>query len=129
MKKQKFKVDLHAGPDLGEIVELDSHTWWLAQHCGPGSTDAEELCGFCGEPMRVCAHLNTAEIRTRHRQFCGGAGFWCPKCGLFWAQDVCGERFNAEFSNANPELKLTVKDGKVLCSCGEYLFDFEEEVV
>jgi hypothetical protein len=125
-RPRKFTVDLRAG-NYGDRVQLDSYTWWMASHCGPGSTDKGELCGFCAEPQERCAQNNTDSIKISHKQWCGGSGFWCPSCGLFWAQNICGELFNAEFRNANPELRLTEKDGKVLCSCGEYLFDFEDE--
>lgn len=124
IERQKFTVDLHAGP-FGEIVEIDSHTWWMASHCGPGSVDSSDICGFCGQSAETCAKQNTNSIKDNHFQFCGGSGFWCTACGLFWAQDACGELYNTELRNVNPDLHLYEADGIVHCSCGNALFSVE----
>lgn len=98
----------------------DNKTWWLASHCGPGTLDSKEICGFCGETYIKCAKKNTESIADVHEETCGGAGFWCMECGRFWAQDACGESNEIEHRSVDGEV-LLMKGGYVCCVCGNKL--------
>jgi len=98
----------------------DNKTWWLASHCGPGTLDSNEICGFCGDTCLGCAARNTESISAVHEETCGGSGFWCKECGRFWAQDACGES-NGEEHLSQDGAELSSKDGYVVCVCGNKL--------
>lgn len=106
----------------------DATKWWMAPHCGPGTTDANAICGFCGQTHQQCAVANTEEMRKHHRQACGGSGFWClnPNCGRFWAQDSCGESgYGEERSADGVSLIMSDNGKKVFCVCDTFLFYVE----
>lgn len=121
--------------------------FWLAPHCGPGSLDDREECGFCGAPHHECAE-RTSEIVREHPDWlhdgaimgdgqddpedemgCGGSGFWCSGCGRFWAQNSCGENFPGFMQSADgarQQIRCVVpneEDGPktVHCVCGKQL--------
>ncbi len=104
----------------------DIRQWWLAPHCGPGSLDINEICGFCGCSRKVCAE---SAISSSDYITCGGCGFWCSEsktCGRFWAQDACGERFEDDYLSCDGA-KLTDsfdEQGRrwITCCCGTQLF-------
>ena len=100
----------------------DDKTWWLMSHCGPGTLNEKDLCPFCGRTYKKCAEICTKLIKENHEQICGGSGFWCPKCGLFYPQDSCGETYDSEYQTWSGK-QIIVKDNKVFCHCGEYLFN------
>lgn len=72
-----------------------------------------------------CAERDSNEAGTYHRRICGGSGLWCRQCGRFWANDVCGESYNAELQSVDGA-ELTEVDGYVTCCCGKRLFKVEE---
>jgi hypothetical protein len=116
----------------------DIRQWWCAPHCGPGTLDTNGECGFCGANVIVCALALTDAVKhhpewvhdgsilgdghddPEDQMACGGCGFWCHKCGRFWAQDSCGNNSGADHASADG-LKLVVKDGNVHCVCGQLL--------
>ena len=100
----------------------DEKTWWLSSHCGPGTLDGNKNCGFCGKKHIECAKANTEAIKNG-KVHCGGSGFWCPHCGLFWAQNACGEDSWSTHENVDEEKHLVLKDDGVYCYCGAKLFE------
>jgi len=106
----------------------DDKTWWLRSHCTPGTLDEKAMCAFCGETHEKCAKENTESIKEKHKQNCGGSGFWCPGCGLFFPQDTCGEQSGEDYktlSGKRVHLVNLVSGEKFFCHCGEYLFDLK----
>lgn len=102
----------------------DVKQFWVAPHCGPGTLDGNDTCGFCGLPYLRCAERNSETIAEEHRQECGGAGFWCKSCGRFWAQDACGSSGDPRAADG---AELSVQDGYACCCCGNRLFEYSEE--
>ena len=116
----------------------DIQQFWMAPHCGPGTLDPEEMCGFCGRTMRACAEAMSEAVRIypnwnhdgcilgdghddpEELIACGGSGFWCSGCGRFWAQNSCGESFPGEMQAADGAQQV-IRDGKVYCVCGKPL--------
>lgn len=98
--------------------------FWLAPHCGPGTLDPNDLCGFCGKTRQECAQANSESVRLHHKQACGGSGLWCSYCGRFWAQDSCGESYNTDLQSVDGTA-LTEDKGYVKCYCGKRLFAVE----
>jgi len=101
----------------------DNKTWFLAAHCGDGTLDDDEFCGFCGETHAECAKRCTEHQRDHMEQVCGGSGFWCynPGCGRFWGQNSCGECDNdGWYSQDGAEVRIS--QGYVLCVCGQRLY-------
>ena len=115
------------GCEQGGIVELndpkpkDNKTFWMASHCGPGTIDDSEICGFCGKTMGECARINTEAIKETGDQDCGGSGFWCSACGRFWAEDSCGESNDEPYSSIDE--KCSRVDNTLYCCCGGKLFN------
>ena len=126
------------------VPPKDVKAFWVAPHCGPGTLDPKDECGFCGRPGRECA-AEASEAVAAHPDWlhdgcdmgnddddpddgraCGGCGFWCKGCGRFWAQDSCGERFPGEMHAADGA-RQEVRDGKVYCVCGRQLARLREE--
>ncbi len=114
----------------------DVKQWWLAPHCGEGSLDPQEDCGFCGESHLDCALSMTLNVKAHpdwyhdlcepeqspdDQQVCYGSGFWCGGCGRFWAQDSCGECYALPEYHAADGLEIEVRDGKAFCVCGKQL--------
>lgn len=101
--------------------------WWRAPHCGPGSLDTKDTCGFCGENVLKCARRwsrackKDPSARECGETCCGGSGLWCSGCGRFWAQDSCGECFFNELKAADGA-ELTLDGEQVICCCGKPLF-------
>lgn len=105
----------------------DVKVFWEAPHCGPGTLDPKEVCGFCGSEKGVCARNTSDSIRHKDGEMvCGGSGYWCYGCGRFWANDSCGETFGTEMKSADGA-RMTEKDGRVVCVCGTLLAKFESE--
>lgn len=116
----------------------DITQWFSVPHCGPGTTDTTECCGFCGRNVLECAKLTTQSVKEhpewKHdggiigdgeddpekQMTCGGCGFWCSACGRFWAQSSCGDNFPGDMASADDK-KQVIKDGKVFCVCGQQL--------
>ena len=94
----------------------DNKTFWLTSHCRPGTPDENEICGFCGETYGDCAGRCTESVKNGRSIECGGSGYWCPECGRFWAQDVCGESYNGDLQCQDGTEQI-VKDSHVFCSC------------
>jgi hypothetical protein len=105
--------DIHALP-------TDTSKWWISSHCSPGHTDETDLCE-CGLMRFECAAKCTQWIRDSHEQWCGGSGFWCPNCNLFYAQDTCGESEIYEHATCNDlqPIEIVDQDGEVWCVCAE----------
>ena len=100
----------------------DDKTWWMKSHCGPGSLDGTELCECCLS-QEECARENTEWIKKHHEQQCGCSGFWCPACGVFYAQDACWETYGNEYETVNGVSLTEDADGMLLCGeCGIMLF-------
>ena len=110
----------------------DDKTFWLKSHCGPGNIDPNKECGFCGDTQENCAKRQTEVIKTKHTadvsEYCGGSGFWCYKCGLFYANDACGETYDDEYETASG-ITVIVKDGYTFCTCGAKLFNTPQEEI
>lgn len=109
----------------------DIKAWWRAPHCGPGSTDTTDDCGFCGRNVIECAEEHSESVNERHHQLgddagCGGCGFWCKGCGRFWAQGSCGES-NYQEHVAADGAELYTRSGYVYCVCGKKLMKEYEE--
>lgn len=112
----------------------DIKQWWLAPHCGPGTLDAEEHCGFCGRLVLDCARDMSEAVRLHPERDhyshdetpCGGSGFWCSGCGRFWAQDSCGESYLGDMHSSDGAEQV-VKDDKVYCVCGKHLATYQLE--
>ncbi len=121
----------------------DVKAFWVAPHCGPGTTDQTKECGYCGRSYADCAKEFTEflekatqedledynlsmwgypdALEERDNHPCGGSGFWCYKCGRFWAQNICGENSGAEHE-ACDGARLTIDpQGNVYCVCGQHL--------
>lgn len=98
----------------------DVTRFWQAPHCGPGTLDGTEICGFCGRSLIECADVNTESVATTGAQDCGGAGLWCKQCGRFWAQDSCGE-CNPPYLRASDGAEMAVKGEWSYCVCGNRL--------
>lgn len=95
--------------------------WWIRSHCGPGTLNDQDLCGFCGEQYRDCAQNCTESIRDNGVMGCGGAGFWCHHCNRFYPQDVCGEcHYASEYVSVDGK-SLIEREGKIYCVCAGYL--------
>jgi hypothetical protein len=114
----------------------DITKWWKAPHCGPGSVDDTDECGFCGEPVIDCALEASKIVNDEHRQpgdgdygeGCGGSGFWCYGCNRFWAQDSCGNNdYESHRASDGAELVLNDDTGFVYCPCGRQLMQYPEE--
>ena len=78
------------------IKPKDNGRFWISPSCGPGTISHVGICVFCGKLAIVCAALATEEARKGNGHFaqdgvCGGCGLWCPECGLFWAENACGD--------------------------------------
>jgi len=117
----------------------DINQFWLAPHCGPGTLNTYETCGFCGRTHKECAMAFSDHIN-KHPDYshdgdslgdgqddpevaCGGSGFWCSGCGRFWAQNSCGENQMEDHQSsddAKPVLRI-LEDGRtaVHCVCGK----------
>ncbi|HUW47739.1 MAG TPA: hypothetical protein VMW36_03230 [Patescibacteria group bacterium] len=113
-------------------VEDKCKKFWIASHCGNGTEDENEICGFCGLTYGDCARKCTEEIKANNKMVCGGGGHWCPSCGRFWAQNVCGELYDGELMcKDNTEMIVTDdtddEAGGVFCSCGHFFYEFREE--
>jgi hypothetical protein len=120
--KTKFKVTLDTYP-IRKTVEIDNKTFILLPHCGEGTINPNKICGFCGLTHKECAKSFTKSIKEDHKIYCGGSGFWCPECGLFYPQDSCGETNDTEFRTING-IKVIEAENKIYCgSCGIYLFN------
>ena len=116
----------------------DIYQFWLAPHCGPGTLDKDEICGFCGETHEDCAGefsdkiqdhpdwvhdgnlLGDGQDDPEDKMACGGSGFWCSGCGRFWAQDTCGNH-TAQDHLASDEQELVLTDSSIHCVCGKKL--------
>lgn len=137
-------ADYYGNDEPGFVKPGDIHTWFRLPHCGSGSTNTKDICGFCGETNEACAKELTEEVR-KGRFFytigvgnnlsCGGSGFWCPGCNRFYAQDSCG---NYELDSmvstdgANPlsvEVPGEPSHRQVSCICGYKLGVLDESHV
>ncbi len=106
----------------------DNKTWWRASHCGHGSICTGEECE-CGRNVVKCAEANTRAIEEHKREIdmdCGCSGFWCWKCGRFWAQDSCWERTGSEYASSDGET-MSEKGDFVHCVCGIRLYKMATE--
>jgi hypothetical protein len=119
------------------VKPADPTVFWIAPHCGPGSTDPSDRCGFCGEKYIDCALACTAAANAglvvtgngdvdERANVCGGSGFWCNGCKRFWAQDSCGESDGLEHRCADGS-KLTAVNGRAACPCGRLLMKLVKE--
>ena len=99
----------------------DDKTWWQRSHCGPGTIDGSEMCE-CGKTKYACAQYNTKHIHLFLEMDCGCAGFWCPKCKVFYAQDVCWETYDDEYETLSGKKVELHDDGYIYCGCGERLY-------
>ena len=108
----------------------DDKIYWLRSHCGPGNVNPDEICGFCGETQETCAKRNTETIKETNTanptECCGGSGFWCYECGLFYPNDACGETWDTDYETASGK-KLVEKEGFAHCECGARLFKVPQE--
>ncbi len=120
------------------------NVFWMAPHCGPGSLDPQEMCGFCGDTHEECARrmyevvkahpewkhdgsiIGDGQDDSEDQMVCGGSGFWCSGCGRFWAQNSCGEAFVGEMPSADGA-KQEIRDEKVYCVCGKQLATLRKE--
>lgn len=110
----------------------DIYQFWVAPHCGPGTLDPDEECGFCGLPGKECAAYESEKVALHPDEYhdggggdksgdsCGGCGFWCKGCGRFWAQDSCGESMPGEMHAADGADQQIIGNG-VFCRCGKQL--------
>jgi|ERR1700730_16661892 len=115
----------------------DIKQFWLAPHCGPGTLDPQDMCGFCGETRQECAKEATEFANEKHQlgpskmglgdnPTCGGSGLWCSECGRFWAQDSCGECDDLHLL-ASDGAEMKEKMGFAHCVCGKKLHKISEE--
>jgi hypothetical protein len=128
----------------------DVKQFWVAPHCGPGTLDINETCGFCGDSHQECAQKfsdflrNASEVlllaysKTMfgdHRDIekmgiecpCGGSGFWCSKCGHFWAQDSCGDSGGTSHQSCDGDSLDFDDNNNVLCVCGNRVMIEKDE--
>jgi hypothetical protein len=130
-----------------KIKPRDIKAFWKAPHCGEGSLDLDEECGFCARSQRECAEQltdffrNADDCQRKNYAYsmngegdldgpggclCGGSGFWCTGCGRFWAQDSCGN-LNGSAHKAADGNKLQRIGEKVLCVCGKLImWEFDD---
>ena len=100
----------------------DDKIWWLRPHCGPGTLNSNIICGFCGKKCKTCAEDNTKCIKTNNEQLCGGSGFWCHKCGIFYPQDTCGDTYDGEHKTFSG-ITTCIKDNYIYCgNCNTKLY-------
>uniref|UniRef100_A0A6M3LL36 Uncharacterized protein n=1 Tax=viral metagenome TaxID=1070528 RepID=A0A6M3LL36_9ZZZZ len=121
--KNKDGIGVSYCKDCWNPLPPDNKTWWRAPHCGPGSINGEELCE-CERTQIECAKANTKAIKKHKNELdmdCGCSGFWCWKCGRFWAQDSCWERSGADYASAD-DSEMIEKDGFAFCVCGNKLY-------
>ena len=102
-------------------------TWYKMSHCGPGSLDGTEECE-CGLSQEECARKNMASMFENFTQVCGCSGFFCYKCGVFYAQDACWETYGEEYHTVNNQYVILKDDGYLYCLCGAKLFKEPEAI-
>ena len=109
-----------------QMIEWDpkprnDQTWWMRSHCGPGSLDEDDLCDECGKSHRECAEHCTQHIKDYGEGYCFCSGFWCPSCGVFYAQDSCLEVYDDQYETLSGK-KVHREDNDIFCDCGLHLF-------
>jgi len=78
------------------VVRFDSpkdpKQFRIESHCANGNIHGQDTCE-CGLKQIDCAHKCSDHIKEHHEILCGWSGFWCHGCGIFYANDTCGETF------------------------------------